>query len=251
MSEKSRVPALERFTKVLQVLCEQQRTAGELLKLTGMPKSTLYILLDEMESYGYIRQNADGKYQLWSRLISLGEKARESIDIKDMVSPALQMLLSQVDCLAVHYGEMNKNHAYYIIKKISPKAGMSILSREGMEVNLVHAGLGKCLLAFQDDETVNSIIPKLDFTPKTATSIKSERELREEIARIRKQKWAFDNSEGEEEIRCVAVPVFTRTGRFIGAISIVGTLNQFSDDKLDNIVSKTVECSKNISSSLA
>lgn len=251
MTEKSRVPALERFTRILEILCEQQRSSGELLKLTKMPKSSLYLLLDEMESYGYIRQNIDGKYQLWSRLINYGEKASESIDIKDMVSPALEMLLSQVECLAVHYGEMSKNHAYYIIKKVSPKAGMTILSREGMEVNLVHAGLGKCILAFQDDETINRIIPKLDFTPKTATSIKSERELRNEIAKIREQNWAFDNSEGEEEIRCVAVPVFTRTKRFIGAISIVGTLNQFSDDKVNNIVSKTIECAKNISSSLA
>ena len=251
MVEKSRVPALERFTKILEVLFAHQSTAGELLKITQMPKSTLYILLDEMENYGYIRQNSDGRYQLWSRLIQFGDKASESIDIKDMVSPALEMLLSQIECLAVHYGEMSRNHAYYIIKKISPKAGMSILSREGMEINLVHAGLGKCILAFQDDATINTIIPKLDFTPKTPTSIKSERELREEIARIREKKWAFDNSEGEAEIRCVAVPVFTRTGRFIGAISIVGTLNQFSDDKLDLIVSRTMECAKNISSSLA
>ena len=145
---------------------------------------------------------------------------------------------------------MDGEHAYYAIKKVSPRAAMRIMSREGMTVSLVHAGLGKCLLAFQETSLRERIINSLDYTPATETSIKTPDELRQELAKIRLQKWAFDDSEGEAEIRCVAAPVFDKENNLLGAISIVGTLNRFANDKIPAIVEMVKQCSQNITLSL-
>ncbi len=50
----------------------------------------------------------------------------------------------------------------------------------------------------------------------------------------------------ESGIRCVAVPVFDKAGKLLGAVSIVGTVTAFSDDKIPGIVELSKECSKNI-----
>ena len=83
----------------------------------------------------------------------VASSAAELMDISDMARPALLSLMDAVDCLAVHYGIMKGSEAWYVIKIERPGCGMQIRSREGMSISLVHAGQGKCLLAFQDDET--------------------------------------------------------------------------------------------------
>ena len=148
------------------------------------------------------------------------------------------LIEENIDCLAVHFGIMDGDRAYYVIKKTSPKAGVRIMSREGAQISLLHAGLGKCLLAFQNSELRERILTSLDYTPITSTSITSPEALRRELANIQLQGWAFDNSEGEAEIRCIAVPVFDGEHNLLGAISIVGTINKFSTDVLPNIVEK-------------
>ena len=251
MNTKSRVPALDRCLKILELLQEKHScSVSAVVENTGLPRSSVYVLVDEMCKLGLIRQNSDGTLQLWMKLVSLGNSACENLDLRDVVGPHLESLMETVDCLAVHYGIMDGEHAYYAIKKVSPRAAMRIMSREGMTVSLVHAGLGKCLLAFQETSLRGRIINSLDYTPATETSIKTPDELRQELAKIRLQKWAFDDSEGEAEIRCVAAPVFDKENNLLGAISIVGTLNRFANDKIPAIVEMVKQCSQNITLSL-
>ena len=121
------------------------------------------------------------------------QAASEQLNLKDLVIPELKRLLSEVDCLAVHYGVMAGLKAFYALKLVSPRASMQILSREGMEVSLVHAGLGKCLLAYQSSHVQEEILTALDYTKATRTSIASARELKVERGKSRVPGWAFDN----------------------------------------------------------
>ncbi len=251
MNSKSRVPALDRAMSILNVLQKNHHcSVSEIIYLTGLPRSTVYVLIDEMINLGLIRRNHDSSVQLWMKLISLGKAASESLDLKDIVNPHLEYLLNNIDCLAVHFGIMDGDHAYYVIKKTSPKAGVRLMSREGSEISLVHAGLGKCLLAFQSSELRERLISNLDYTPATVTSITTPEALRRELASIRLQGWAFDNSEGEAEIRCVAAPVFDHEHNLLGAISVVGSFNKFTSEVIPAIVEKVKKSAREITNNL-
>jgi IclR family KDG regulon transcriptional repressor len=54
------------------------------------------------------------------------------------------------------------------------------------------------------------------FTPKTITTAEA---MRAELAAIRARGIAFDDEEHEPGIICVAVPILTRAGRVLGAVS--------------------------------
>ena len=251
MTNKSRVPALYRAMAILDILQKNHHChVSEIINQTGLPRSTVYVIIDEMVNLGLIRRNHDSSVQLWMKLISLGNSAAESLDLKDVVNPHLEYLLQNIDCLAVHFGIMDGDRAYYVIKKTSPKAGVRIMSREGAEISLVHAGLGKCLLAFQSSDLRERIISSIDYTPVTSTSITSPEALRRELASIRLQGWAFDNSEGEAEIRCVAVPVFDHERNLLGAISVVGSVNKFTKEVISIVVDKAKKCALDITDSL-
>lgn len=247
MDVNSRVPALNRCFEILNILQKGPASMSELINLSGFPRSSCYLLVEEMTNLGLIRQKQDGQYQLWMRLISLGQSALHMLDIREIVEPYLSSLVESVNCLAVHYGIMDGDKAFYLIKKTSPKSGLSIRSREGMEISLIHAGLGKCLLAFQDDVIKERVLREIDYTPATETSITNEKDFRVELANIQLQGWAFDDSEGESEIRCVAAPVFDQNNTMIGAVSITGLNSVFNDDAIPGIVTKVKQCARNIS----
>lgn len=251
MSDKSRAPALARAVLIMDILQKNRScTISQLIATTGLPRSSVYVLIEEMAKLGLVRINADNTVQLWMKLISLGNSAAEFLNLRDIVTPHLEALMDTVECLAVHYGIMDNERAFYMVKKTSPRAGMQILSREGMPVNLVHAGLGKCLLAYQPPELRERLLSTLDYTPVTPNSITSAEALRAELANIRLQGWALDNNEGEAEIRCVAVPVFDPDNHLLGAISIVGTLSRFTPEAIPEVVVRAKQCALNISSSL-
>lgn len=248
---KVRVPALIRALKILSIIEQKKACAiSEIVKESNLPRSTVYVLMDEMSNLGLVHQNKQGLYQLWMRTIQLGRAAMDGLDLRDIASKHLEMLLDSTECIAVHFGVMDGDKAYYVVKKESPRAGFHILSREGMEISLVHAGLGKCLLAFQETATQARILSTLDYTPKTSTSIRSAEKLKLELDKIRFRGWAFDDSEGESEIRCVACPVFDSSGVLHGAISIVGARSKFTDLIIPHVVENAKACAKAISGAL-
>ncbi len=248
---KTRAPAIDRCVLILEYLQSHGASSiSEISKATGIPLSSMYVITDAMREHELIRIDDNGHLHLWMKLISLGNTASERMDIRDLVKPALIALMDATECLAVHYGIMYGDEAYYAVKLERPGCGMTIRSREGMSVSLVHAGLGKCLLAYQDEETRQRLIRQLDFAKATPTSIGTADDLVKELALIRLRGWAFDNSEGESGIRCVACPVFDRSKRLVGAVSIVGTVTEFSDDKIPSIVELAKRCVESITQHL-
>ncbi len=239
--EKSRVPALNRALAVLDLLQAGPMSITEIIAHTGMARSTAYILIDEMINQNLVRQNDNGTVQLWMRLIQFGTAAREGLNVRDAVAGSLRKLMEQINCLAVHFGIMEGYRAYYVAKLVPLAAPLGIRTREGMPVDLVHTALGKCLLAYQEKGKRNSILSALDYTPATARSIACSEDLRVELDNIVKRGWAMNDSEVEPEIRSVAVPVFGIQNIFLGALSAVGTVSNFTDEYVQEVIKKVKE----------
>ena len=237
MSEKIRVPALERALSILEVLQKNRRcTISEIINLTGLPRSSVYVLIEDMVKLRLLRQ--------------IGNSASDSLDLKELVSPYLDKLIARVDCLAVHFGIVDEDKAYYVLKKTSPKSHMRITSREGSEISMVHSALGKCLLAYQDSVLREKIVASLDYSVARAGFVSSPEFLRKELASIRLRGYAYDNGQNGQEFRCLAVPVFDQDAKLLGALSIVGTINKITSDKLPDLLTLAKNSSKEISTGL-
>ena len=246
-----RVPALERALRILEVLQKNRRcTISELISLTSLPRSSVYVLVDDMIKLRLLRQNSDKTIQLWVKLVSLGSSAQESLDLSEIISPYLEKLIDSVDCLVANFGIMDDDKAYYVALKTSPHSNMRILSRQGGEISLVHSAIGKCLLAYQESVRRESILNSLDYTKKTANSIATPQALRKELASIHNRGLAYDNGEGNLEIRSIAVPIIDLDGHLIGAISGSGTISKFVSDKLPSIVEMVKKTANQITSNL-
>lgn len=81
----------------------------------------------------------------------------------------------------------------------------------------------------------------------TPTTITHPQRLYEELARIRRQGWSYDNGEDYADVRCVAAPVFNANNELTAAISVVGTRLQINEEYRDYLAGKAIACARDIS----
>lgn len=249
--EKSRVPALNRCLKLIELISGADNlTVNELSALSKIPKSSVYVLLDEMEKQRLVRHKSDGTYQLWVRIIELGQLASAKLDLREIVTEALRPLMDEIDCLALNFGIMDGDEGYYLIKMSNPRCSVSVRSKAGGKLSLVRDGLGKCLLAFQPMHVRMRLLPLLDYVRVTQTSITTPTALRQELSKIRKQGWSLGNGENEFGGRSVSAPVFGTGKILIGAVSVQGLANQLSDEVIPKYVETITRCAHSLSTKL-
>ena len=72
-----KVQSLQRALDILEVVgkSEQPVALKEIAVVTGLPKSTVYRLLSNLEEREYVRCNVDASYQLGLRLLLLAQQA--------------------------------------------------------------------------------------------------------------------------------------------------------------------------------
>jgi DNA-binding IclR family transcriptional regulator len=249
MLEKVRVPALQRTVRIFDLLAEQGKCqANEIIKHLGVPKSSGYLLLDELQKHGLITQDKNGAFSLGMKLITLGDISAAQLDLRDIAHKYLINLMEKTELLC-HLGIMDNEAAYYILK-IESHSTISIRSHVGKKLSLYSSGIGKCLLAWQPEEMRRKIIESITFIAHTPTTINGPETLEEALAEIRNQGWGFDNGEDLPDVRCVAAPIFDAKNSIVAAISVVGATLQIKDSRIEELSRQVMACSQAISREL-
>jgi len=107
--EKIKMSTLQRAMVILEYLSERGAApASELIEHSGIPKSTAYLLLKEMQQLGLVSQDDRGNYRLWVRLIALGDRASEQLDIRDTARPHLEALMNRAFLVRAHSHRMRE-----------------------------------------------------------------------------------------------------------------------------------------------
>jgi IclR family KDG regulon transcriptional repressor len=92
--------------------------------------------------------------------------------------------------------------------------------------------VGKIQVAYKSEEEIQNVIKEKvlqAYTPNTITDEKTFLTHLEEVAR---NGYALDNEEFEEEVRCVACPVWDYTNNVVAALCISGPRPRMSDERI-------------------
>jgi len=245
----SKVPALQRAVAILNYVAEQGACQGSaLVPVLGAPKSSVYLLLEELKQLRLLSQGSDGLYRLGIKLIEFGEQASGQLDMRELARPHLNDLMHETGLLC-HLGVIEGDAAYYILK-VESQGTIRVRSWEGKRLSLYSSGLGKCLLAWAEPDQQKQLINKLQFVRATPQTITSAEQLRSALTEIRSRGWSYDDGEDLEEVRCIASPVFDASGKIAAAISGVGTTFQIHEESLSEIAAKVMQAAASISKEL-
>ena len=244
------IASLQRGLRMLQLMGQAGRglPASEIAKLSGLPVSTVHRFLVNLEAGGFLSKDDLSNYHLGVACVSLGQAAREQLDVR-RVSQAHLEQLNRTTRETVHLTVRHKLSAVYIEKLDSPEP-LRIHSRIGASVPLYCTAVGKVMLAYLDSEERERAINEMELRRFTENTVGSIQELHTRLARVRKDGFACDLEEHEPHIRCIAAPIFDHSGAVNASLSVTGPAVRMSPARLKEIAPLVREAGLKISHAL-
>ena len=200
------VPAVMRALDVFEFLGRNQSASFEnIFTKIGIPKSSAYQLLLTLESRGYLRRVGEGKkYALGLRLFELRNLSVSQLNIREEAIPILRELMHKTNSTC-HLGILDGIDAVYLVKTEGTQP-VRINSWEGKRIAFHSTSMGKVLLAWRDEESIDEILNQTTLSGFTKNSITDRNELKKHLQMVKKRGWALNDQENEPDIRCVAAP---------------------------------------------
>lgn len=205
---------------------------SELLTASAYPKATLYRLLQVLTHQGMLtHDDATGSYSVGLRLVRLAHAAWATASLAPIARPYLDALSSETG-ETVHLAQLDMGQVLYIDKRNASRP-IDMFSSAGKIGPAYCTGVGKAMLAFLPEAEQELALMRQSFHRFTPQTIDTVDRLREELRAIRARGHAFDLEEHEPGIICCAVPILSRAGRVIGALSVTSTTAQATPATLE------------------
>lgn len=209
---------------VLDMVADHGRPVrfSDLLAQTAFPKATLYRLLQTLTNQGMLSyDDGSGTYALGVRLVRLAHAAWAQSSLAPIARPYLDELAAKTG-ETIHLAQMDLGQVLYVDKRNAAKP-VEMFSSAGKVGPAYCTGVGKAMMAFLDDDALQAAISRQSFHRFTPHTLASPELLKAELAVIRVRGHGFDREEHEPGIICCAVPILTRAGRVMGAVSVTST----------------------------
>ncbi len=240
-----------RTLRILEVLSSgKEMGVTEIGKYAGLHKSTAYRFLDTLEHEGYVKQNPETeKYKLSYKVLSLGFNLIEKMDVRNAARPYMEKL-DRVTGETIYLTIVDSSQILYI-DKVNLTENLQTFHKVG-DKNYVHCtASGKAQIAFFSEAEFNDIFQKWGLPKQTMNTITDINVLKEQLKEVRIRGYAIDDRESEEDVMCVASPIFDYTGNVVAALSISGPITRLTVKKIERdfshlIVDVTADVSKEL-----
>jgi len=223
-------------------------TPAEVGKLSGLPTSTVYRFLANLETAGFLTFGERGRYYLELACFSVEQSALSHLDVRRLSLPYLKALNGHTR-ETVHLLVRQGLRAVYVEKLESPQLP-STISRIGVSVPLYCTAVGKTLLAYLPPDELARVLRQIEPKYRTAHTVRNSEELRKQVERVRRCGYSFDLEENEPHVRCVAAPIWDHSGNVNASLSVSGPARRMPMSRLRELAPIVQEAGIRISREL-
>lgn len=252
VNKNNNVASVEKVFAILEILADEREIAlVDLSKRLFMSKSTLFRFLHTMKDLGYVNQDkATEKYSLNTKLYGIASNALGTSDITKIANRYVHNLSKDLkETVHIALLDVESKQIIYIYKE-NFNYSLTMMSQVGKKAPLHCTGLGKILLSYCNEETVSQILKDYNYELFTAHTIKNEEMMIAELERIKNQGYAEDINEHEENVHCIAAPIFDQFNNVVAAISVSWSEYRFGLMKKEESMAKILNCALQISKDL-
>lgn len=218
---------------------------ADISEITGLPASTTHRILQELVDAGYASKDSERKYRLGLDAMAMGMRMKASNFLFEAAQSEMRRL-NDVSGETVHLVTLDRYQGIYI-GKMEAKNQIGLKSRVGWNLPLYCTGTGKAILAHHPEEWLRDYFKfelRRRFTEYTLTE---EADIRQELALIREQGYSLDKREHNNDVVCIAAPVFSSSGKVVCSIGISAPDYRFSIEKALSFKEEVMESAKAVS----
>lgn len=246
------IPSVVRALRVLEAfsLKKPTYTNAELSKKLGLNKSSVTRLLYSLEKAKFLKRNKEtGAYALTHKTYQVGRVYIKQADYHTISMPVLDRLTARCN-EASHLGVLDETQVLYL-DWIQSNQPVSLASLSGKKLPAYCTGVGKNFLAYMDAETLSSYLENTQLIPYTGNTITDSEQLQRHLKQVKKQRYAVDNCEFQQDVISVSGPIFNETGTIIAGISVAGPKFRMNDTVLETkIIPEVKQAAMDISRQL-
>jgi len=242
------IQSLQRGLGILELVARNETgaTMAEVSREIGLHTSTTFHLLRTLTHLGYLVQNETTKqYRLGSKVFGLATSACTEVQLLQISAPHLTEMAHQTgdtSQLAIFdHGEV------ILINRAEGNSPVGLSERVGIPRPAHSSALGKVLLAHITQAELEAYLSSHELTSFTPRTITTPSLLRMELARVRKQGYAFDDEELAQGIRCLASPVRNFAGQVVAAIGISSPVWRLGSDRVPQVAELVVAMGRRLS----
>lgn len=221
-NDKYMLSSVYHTMSILDLLAQEQLLGvAEISSRLKLNKTSVFRYLYTLESGGYVYKTSDARYMLGKKFVYMGAIVSERQTEFSLARPELLKLRDQVD-ETVHLSILLSDLNIMFIDKVSGNQTLQMRSQIGYQIPAYCSGSGKVLLAGLLGTEREAELEQIKLEKKTERTIVSYPMLLQELKKIQEQGYGEEDSEAEEGLSCIAVPIRNLDHQIIAAVSISG-----------------------------
>ncbi len=231
--QKENVKALEKALIILEIIKDSGIPLGvnEISRQCSINLTTAFRMLQTLKSRGWVYQDNEDKYSIGLKVSFVTEKDNFYLALKEIAYYTMTRLTAMVG-QAMNL-IVRENEKCFILQQSRTEKIVDYVPPRGTVLPVHASAGGKILLSELPDLLLEEILDRTEFKPLTKSTITRRSVFMEELEKVRKTGYAMDFHESQEEGSCIAVPVRSRDGEIIAALSFSGFIGKMTDDEIN------------------
>lgn len=218
---------------------------SDLAREVELPVSTVHRLLITLDRRKFVQ--ADSATNMWvigDRANSVGNAYGHHENLIIPARPVMKRLRDLTHETAnlgyILDGEtitLAQTESREIMRAISPPGG---------RVPILNSGMGKAIVAHWPSDAIDHLITTHGLRTMTKKSMLTREEVFDDIRRIRKRGYALDDEEFVIGMRCVAAPVWSKSGEPISSLSVSGLAARVTHENIEDVAKHVMAAAKEL-----
>ncbi len=215
------IQLLKKASQVVDELARiGQSTPAELAKVVSEPRPTVYRIVAALEQEKLVRSNVDGKLELGTGILKLGDAATDALVDRTELREQLRWIRGQLG-MSPYFCVLRESGAVCLDQIQGADVDLHDLA-PGRTLPLHAGAASQALLAFGASGFRESVFASGPYPGIASRTSLTGEQLRERIARTAERGWSVEDSEIIEGVASISVPVLRKDGSLLGAISVAG-----------------------------
>lgn len=227
----------------------RELSAQELAGRTGIPLSTLYRLIKDLETRGYLKYNSQqATYGLGMRFFELGCVVEQQIELPEVCGPAMRQLSEQFEATvlltAVYRNEV------ICLEVMQSRRILRLAMERGSRLPF-YAGAGsKVLMAFLPEAHIDRLLEQQPIVAFTSHTLTDPAAFKLHLAQIRELGYALSDQEMNSGAVGIAAPIYNAQREVVAGLTLAGPSSLLVRDRypeyIEALQHSAAECSSRL-----
>lgn len=251
----TKVPAASRTLAVLRALAKsgQPITAAALAQKVGIPRSSIYQLLEVLEADGFVIHFAEeSRWGLGVSAFELGSAYLRHDPLERLARPILAKLARNTEkhiAAVAQLGVLQGNETLYLLKEL-PTQSVSVVTEVGVRLPAHLTASGRALLSQLSNAQLKATIASNQLINRTGQGPKTLRELQTLLASEREQGFAIEQGHITLGYSSIAAAASNHLGMPIAAMALTFRQSELSHELLETLSAEVKSAADELSKRL-